>query len=165
MQGDAAQTEEGLIKRPQPCWLLAEGCLPSPDLSQHLCSSSLSSHTSFSFLPYNSTASFPQDPKQWDLKSLLSAVKCPGQAQKQRGDHLIPTRTSVISAAVCQTKWSDFMITSGHEDEHWGRWWESIQKACKAFAWRQTWLAILQNFTSRKLPWEILKQQILSSEV
>lgn len=57
VQGDAALTEEGLIKRFQLCWLLGEGCLPSPDLSQQLCSSNLSSHVSFSL--YLTTAQHP----------------------------------------------------------------------------------------------------------
>lgn len=115
VQGVAALREESLINRPQPCWLLAAS---SPDFSQHLCSSNLSSHASFSLLPYNSTASFPQNPKQGGLKSFLSgsAAKCPGQMWKLRGDCLIPAQTSVIGAAVCQTKWSDLVITSGHED-------------------------------------------------
>lgn len=157
VQGDAALTEEGLIKRSQPCWLLAEGCLPFPDLSPHLCSSNLSSHTSFS--PYNSTASFPQNSKQKGLKSFLSgpAVKCHDKS-RNRGETPWSQHKPLQSVLQCvrlndQILWSLLAIKM----QALRRWWHPCRKLAQHFP-EDTWLAILQNFRGRKLPWEILKQ-------
>lgn len=126
----------------------------------------LTSHTFFSFLPYNSTASFPQDPKQWGLKTFCQAQLSNAQDKcRNRGEAAWSQHKPLWSVLQCvrlndETLWSLLatrMITEGDDGN-----------PCRKFAKHlpeDTWLAILQNFTSRKLPWEILKQQALSSEV